>query len=270
MKPAMRAFVATAVITATAVHAQDTFFNFENLTVELGASMSPEPFANRSAADSLASIINLPDADATEFHTQSEHVWINGGHLELEFTLLAPARLDTFHFWNYHGEGYDVDRVLLTCYDASDQVVAVYDLVDPVLGNSTGSDSTPIAAQDFPIGTSAIVTRMNALLTGSNGQVDFNNMAFTGRVAETGCSPADLTTSGATLDGQEGFGVADGIVDLDDLGYFLNLWVASDPLADLTRTGSTLVGQEGFGLPDGVIDLDDLGYFLNFWVEGCP
>lgn len=36
--------------------------------------------------------------------------------------------------------------------------------------------------------------------------------------------PADITTSGATLPGQPGLGVPDGVVDLDDLGRFLNLW----------------------------------------------
>ena len=35
---------------------------------------------------------------------------------------------------------------------------------------------------------------------------------------------ADITTTGATLPGQPGVGVPDGVVDLDDLGRFLNLW----------------------------------------------
>ncbi|MEM9065871.1 MAG: GC-type dockerin domain-anchored protein [Planctomycetota bacterium] len=83
------------------------------------------------------------------------------------------------------------------------------------------------------------------------------------------CIP-DVTTSGATLVGQPGFGVPDGIVDLDDLGYFLGFWLVGDLTADVTTTGGTLVGQPGFGFPDGIIDLDDLGYFLGFWLEGCP
>jgi len=81
---------------------------------------------------------------------------------------------------------------------------------------------------------------------------------------------ADVTTTGATLEGQPGFGIPDGNVDLDDLGYFLNLWVAADTKADLTTTGATLEGQPGFGIPDGNVDLDDLGFFLNAWTEGCP
>lgn len=82
---------------------------------------------------------------------------------------------------------------------------------------------------------------------------------------------ADVTTTGATLIGQPGFGEPDGISDLDDLGYFLGFWLASDPsVADVTTTGATLEGQPGYGVADGAVDLDDLGYFLGFWLDGCP
>ncbi|MEM9065956.1 MAG: PQQ-dependent sugar dehydrogenase [Planctomycetota bacterium] len=82
------------------------------------------------------------------------------------------------------------------------------------------------------------------------------------------CEP-DLTTTGATLEGQPGFGEPDGAVDLDDLGYFLGFFLVSDPEADVTTTGATLSGQPGFGVSDGVVDLDDLGYFLGVWLTGC-
>ncbi|MEM9064624.1 MAG: GC-type dockerin domain-anchored protein [Planctomycetota bacterium] len=82
---------------------------------------------------------------------------------------------------------------------------------------------------------------------------------------------ADLSTTGATLPGQTGFGIPDGNVDLDDLGYYLSFWLEDFvPVADLTTAGATLEGQPGFGVPDGSVDLDDLGYFLNFWLAGCP
>ncbi|MEM9065983.1 MAG: hypothetical protein AAGB51_10885 [Planctomycetota bacterium] len=42
-------------------------------------------------------------------------------------------------------------------------------------------------------------------------------------------NPADLTTTGATLPGQTGFGLPDGKVDLDDLGYFLTIWLIGTP-----------------------------------------
>ncbi|MEM9064627.1 MAG: GC-type dockerin domain-anchored protein [Planctomycetota bacterium] len=85
------------------------------------------------------------------------------------------------------------------------------------------------------------------------------------------CGPADLTTTGATLPGQPGFGEPDENVDLDDLGYFLGFFLNNDAsVADLTTSGATLPGQPGFGVPDGFVDLDDLGFFLNLWLQGCP
>ncbi|MEM9065385.1 MAG: alpha-amylase family glycosyl hydrolase [Planctomycetota bacterium] len=83
------------------------------------------------------------------------------------------------------------------------------------------------------------------------------------------CNP-DLTTTGATLEGQPGFGTPDGTLDLDDLGYYLGFWLLTDVgVADVTTTGATLEGQPGFGEPDGTVDLDDLGFFLSAWLAGC-
>ncbi|MEM9066775.1 MAG: GC-type dockerin domain-anchored protein [Planctomycetota bacterium] len=88
-------------------------------------------------------------------------------------------------------------------------------------------------------------------------------------VMSTACI-GDVTTTGATLQGQPGFGIPDNIVDLDDLGYYLGFFLANDAsVADVTSSGATLEGQPGFGVPDGVVDLDDLGYYLNFWLQGC-
>ncbi|MEM9063861.1 MAG: GC-type dockerin domain-anchored protein [Planctomycetota bacterium] len=79
---------------------------------------------------------------------------------------------------------------------------------------------------------------------------------------------ADVTSTGATLAGQPGFGIADGNVDLDDLGFFLNEFLTAGLLADRTTTGATLPGQPGFSLPDQTVDLDDLGFFLNEFLDG--
>ncbi|MEM9066181.1 MAG: GC-type dockerin domain-anchored protein [Planctomycetota bacterium] len=82
---------------------------------------------------------------------------------------------------------------------------------------------------------------------------------------------ADVTTTGATIAGQQGFGAPDGAADLDDLGYFLGFWINGDTtVADVTTTGATIAGQPGFGTADSSVDLDDLGYFLGFWLTGCP
>jgi len=81
---------------------------------------------------------------------------------------------------------------------------------------------------------------------------------------------ADVTTSGATIAGQHGFGSPDGAIDLDDLGFYLNGWAAGEPGADLTTSGAALAGQPGFGVSDAIVDFDDLGFFLGFWLQGCP
>ncbi|MEM9064556.1 MAG: GC-type dockerin domain-anchored protein [Planctomycetota bacterium] len=86
----------------------------------------------------------------------------------------------------------------------------------------------------------------------------------------TTCGFADMTTSGATLPGTDMYGQPDGIIDLEDLGYFLNAWLARDgAIADVTTTGASLEGMPGYRVPDGMVDLEDLGAFLVNWITGC-
>ncbi len=188
----------------TAAAAQ-VYLNDANMSVVLGPSMAPEPFANRTAAASLASIIDAPSKDAEEFHTQSTHVWVSGGSLEVEFDLGREYDLDAVHFWNYHGEGYDVDTIELTFLDSSRTPYAVvpYTILDPTLGNNTGSDSTPILAEDILLRYRTTrdgpknVRYVVALISGSNGQVDFSNLGFSG--APSGFLQSEL---GVYIDGQ--------------------------------------------------------------------
>jgi len=75
-------------------------------------------------------------------------------------------------------------------------------------------------------------TSLEALAVSADGR------AFAGRGQLAGSSTnllwsarlpdpvADVTTTGATLEGQAGYGEPDGNIDLDDLGFFLNLWLA--------------------------------------------
>lgn len=95
------------------------------------------------------------------------------------------------------------------------------------------------------------------------------SLVISGEVTQGGCI-GDVTTTGGTIPGQPGYGVPDGIANLDDLGYFLGAWTALDAqIADVSTTGATVPGQPGYGEPDGFVDLDDLGYFLGAWLQGC-
>lgn len=193
------AWILAPLLLAGTAGAAPIYLNDANITVALGASMAAEPFSNRSASDSLASIIDAPNAAASELHLQSTHVWVSGGPLELDFDFGMEYDLTTFHFWNYHSEGFDVDDIDLMFFDASMTLVGTVEDVMPALGNTTGSDSTPIFAEDLALNFPAKVRFVNAVLSGSNGQVDYNNMGFTGSVTVPEPGSLALVLLGVTL-----------------------------------------------------------------------
>ncbi len=90
------------------------------------------------------------------------------------------------------------------------------------------------------------------------------------------CAP-DLTTSGAVVPGQVGFGLPDGVVNNDDFFYLLTLISFHYTCApgtcptppDLTTTGAAAPGHPGFGVPDGTFNNDDFFYFLTVFAAGC-
>lgn len=176
------AIVSIAVIPSI-VNAAPIYLNNQNISVSLGSSMAPNPFANRSTIDSLASIIDASTASTSEFHNQSTHVWVSNGTLELVFDLQKEYDLTTMHFWNYHSEGFDVDNIDFKFYDNTNNLVGSLLNVAPALGGSASSDSTPIFAQDYILSFPSEVRYINAVLSGSNGQVDFNNIGFTGSIS---------------------------------------------------------------------------------------
>ncbi|MEM9066795.1 MAG: immunoglobulin domain-containing protein [Planctomycetota bacterium] len=63
-----------------------------------------------------------------------------------------------------------------------------------------------------------------AILTNGSGSVTSQQAIVAVTPTSSGGS-ADVTTTGATVAGQPGFGVPDGSIDLDDLGFFLGLWL---------------------------------------------
>jgi hypothetical protein len=185
MKILDRILAASLIAAASqAVAAAPVYLNSSNMTVQLGAGMAAEPFANRTTAASLASIIDAPSASAGEFHTQSTHVWVSGGTLSLRFDMLVEYDLKTLHFWNYHSEAYDVDNIDFSFFDATNNLVGTLNDVAPQLGNATGSDGTLIFAEDYALSFPSKVRYVNAVLSGSNSQVDFNNLGFTGELSD--------------------------------------------------------------------------------------
>ncbi len=178
-----------ALMAAGAAQAQTTttevYLNGTNMSVALGPGMSANPFANRGTAESLASIIDAPSASAFEKHNQQTHVWVSGGTLALAFDLRDEYNLSTFHFWNYHSEAYDVDDIDLTFYDGANQLVGTLLDVKPSLGGTSQNDATEIYAENSVLAFPAKVRYVSAVLSGSNGQVDFNNMGFTGVLTST-------------------------------------------------------------------------------------
>ena len=188
-------FAALAVVTAAgSAAAAPVYLNSTNISVALGPGMAAEPFQNRTTAASLASVIDAPTADSGELHLQSTHVWVSGGSLTLVFDLGLEYDLSAVHFWNYHSEAYDVDNVAFTFFTGSDVNVGALSF-SPILGNPTGSDSTPIYAESRTLAFPTNVRYVTAVLTGTNNQVDFNNIGFTAEVSSPSPSPVPEPTT---------------------------------------------------------------------------
>ncbi|MEM9064077.1 MAG: GC-type dockerin domain-anchored protein [Planctomycetota bacterium] len=153
-------------------------------------------------------------------------------------------------------------RIILSMFSDNNRAYAEGGAVNFMQGLRL--DSTLTGSVFSIVSTAPGVSASEITISGPDGNVINNRYA-----GDDQSCKSDLTTTGATLEGQSGFGMPDGNVDLDDLGYILTEWLGGTFVADLTTTGATLQGQSGFGIPDGTIDLDDLGYFLSEWLAGC-
>lgn len=183
--------VALAIVAGgTPAHATPVYLNDALVTVALGPShaANPEPFANLNTAASLANVIDAPTATASELHTQTTHVWIDGGELELVFDFGDEYDLGLLHFWNYHSESFDVDSIVFSFFDAAMNPVGTL-TETPRLGNTDGSDGTPVTPEDYALDFPGSVRYVNAVLSGSNGQVDFNNIGFTAELSDPDPDP---------------------------------------------------------------------------------
>ncbi len=167
---------------AASALAAPVYLNNTNITVAVGPGTSAGTFNNTFAGGAtIEKVIDAPSADAEEFHNQATHIWFTadtvGGGLELLFDFGIEYNTSTLHFWNYTGEGFDVDNVAFTFFNAANVQVGTLG-VTPALGSSPG-----IRAQDIPLAAPLNVRFVTAFLTGSNRQVDFQNIGFTAEVS---------------------------------------------------------------------------------------
>ncbi|ODU20445.1 MAG: hypothetical protein ABS87_10370 [Sphingomonas sp. SCN 67-18] len=185
------ALTGLAGFAASAALAAPVYLNKDNITVKLGSSHDAAvaanptygPFNDVKIADALENIIDAPTATALENHSSGgngTHIWVIGTPLELEFDFLAEYDLTTLHFWNYYTEQYDVDSILFTFYDASRTLVGSLE-EEPRLGNMTSGG--PIIPEHYTLNFPSRVRYVNAVLKGSNGHVDYNNIGFTAELS---------------------------------------------------------------------------------------
>lgn len=169
----------TAFLTiSSAAFAAPVYLNDSLISVRVGsgttATTSNNTFNN---GQTINKVIDAPSADAEEFHNQTTHIWFSGGGLELLFDFNQEYDISTLHFWNYTAENFDVDNIDFTFFDsASTQVGSLS--VQPALGSSPG-----IKAQDIALAAPLNVQFVTAFLTGTNDEVDFQNIGFTAEVS---------------------------------------------------------------------------------------
>lgn len=176
------AIMVVSGVVAAPTFAETVYLNKDNISVAVGPGTSPGTFNNTLAnGATIEKVIDAPAASAPEFHNQQTHIWFTantiGGGLELLFDLQTSYDISTLHFWNYDGESFDVDNVAFTFFNSSNQQIGSLN-VSPALGSSPA-----IFAQDIPLAAPLNVRYVTAFLSGSNREVDFQNIGFTAAVS---------------------------------------------------------------------------------------
>ncbi len=191
------ALLMTCVFAAPSLGLGETvYLNKDNISVAVGPGTSPGTFNNTfDNGQTIVKVIDAPSADAEELHNQTTHNWFTatdaGGGLELVFDLGVAYDISTLHFWNYTSEDFDVDNIDFTFFNLNGQQVGSIS-VQPELGTSPG-----ITSQDTVLAAPVNVARINAFLTGSNREVDFQNVGFTAEVSVPEPSSLALLALGA-------------------------------------------------------------------------
>lgn len=191
-RPGFAAAILAASFFSASAFAAPVYLNEDNITVAVGAGTSPGSFNNTfNNGQTINKVIDAPTATAEEIHSQPTHIWFTadqvGGGLELIFDFQQEYDITTLHFWNYTGEAYDVDNIDFEFYNGSNVSVGTLS-IQPALGSSPG-----ITAQDIVLAAPLNVQFVTAFLTGSNREVDFQNIGFTAEVSQPNPVPEPTT-----------------------------------------------------------------------------
>lgn len=164
---------------SSAAAAAPVYLNDPLISVSVGAGTTATTSNNTfNNGQTINKVIDAPSADALENHNQTTHIWFSSGGLELLFDFGQEYDISTLHFWNYNGEAYDVDNIDFTFFNSAMAQVGTLSIL-PALGSPGG-----IEAQDIVLAAPLNVQHVTAFLTGSNGQVDFQNIGFTAEVSD--------------------------------------------------------------------------------------
>lgn len=94
------------------------------------------------------------------------------------FDFEVEYSLREVYFWNYFAEQFDVDEIDLSFYDLAGTLTGTA-ILQPRLGqNANGVNGNDIVAETIPLAAVYTASRVVALLTGTNGQIDFQNFVF--------------------------------------------------------------------------------------------
>lgn len=180
--------VATTLV-AGASFAAPLYLNTDNISVSVGAGTGPGTSNNTfNGGQTIDKVIDAPSATASENHNQTTHIWYSFSDptdgLELVFDFGVSYDITTLHFWNYAFDNFSVDKVEFSFFNSIDQLIGQ----QTIMPSPSGSESN-ITAQDYALVSPLNTRSVKAFLTGTNGQVDFQNIGFTANVSDPGLDP---------------------------------------------------------------------------------
>ena len=184
---ALTAILATS---SGASFAAPVYLNIDNISVSVGSGTGAGTSNNTfNGGQTIDKVIDAPSATASEDHNQTTHIWYTFSDptdgLELVFDFGVSYDITTLHFWNYAFDNFSVDSVDFSFFDSLDQLIGQ----QTIMPLPSGSESN-ITAQDYAL-LSPINTRsVTAFLTGTNGEVDFQNIGFTANTSDPDLDPA--------------------------------------------------------------------------------